>query len=56
MSQVNVVIGAGSIGKAILRQENADATAKVLKDAGFEVSVATDQLPDHPEGRTLQRA
>jgi len=55
MSQVNVVIGAGSIGQAIarrvsagkhvlladLRQENADATAKVLKDAGFEVSVAT---------------
>ena len=70
MSQVNVVIGAGSIGQAIarrvsagkqvlladLRQENADATAKVLKDAGFEVSVATDQLSDHPEGRTLQRA
>jgi NAD(P)-dependent dehydrogenase (short-subunit alcohol dehydrogenase family) len=55
MSQVNVVIGAGSIGQAIarrvsagkqvlladLRQENADAAAKVLKDAGFEVSVAT---------------
>jgi len=55
MSHVNVVIGAGSIGQAIarrvsagkhvlladLRQENADAAAKVLKDAGFEVSVAT---------------
>jgi NAD(P)-dependent dehydrogenase (short-subunit alcohol dehydrogenase family) len=55
MSQVNVVIGAGSIGQAIarrvsagkqvlladLRQENADAAAKVLNDAGFEVSVAT---------------
>jgi NAD(P)-dependent dehydrogenase (short-subunit alcohol dehydrogenase family) len=55
MSQVNVVIGAGSIGQAIarrvsagkhvlladLRQENTDAAAKVLKDAGFEVSVAT---------------
>src|SRR5882672_2015843 len=55
MTNVNVVIGAGSIGQAIvrrvsagkhvlladLRQENADAAAKVLKDAGFEVSVAT---------------
>jgi NAD(P)-dependent dehydrogenase (short-subunit alcohol dehydrogenase family) len=55
MSQVNVVIGAGSIGQAIarrvsagkhvlladLRQENADVAAKVLKDAGFAVSVAT---------------
>jgi NAD(P)-dependent dehydrogenase (short-subunit alcohol dehydrogenase family) len=55
MSQVNVVIGAGSIGQAIarrvsagkhvlladLRQENADAAARVLKGAGFEVSVAT---------------
>lgn len=55
MGNVNVVIGAGSIGQAIarrvsagkhvlladLRQENADAAAKVLADAGFEVSVAT---------------
>ena len=46
MSHVNVVIGAGSIGQAIarrvsagkhvlladLRQENADAAARVLKD------------------------
>lgn len=51
---VNVVIGAGLIGQAIvrrvstgkhvlladLRQENADAAAKVLSDAGFEVSTA----------------
>lgn len=50
--KVIVVIGAGSIGQAIarrvstgkhvlladLRQENADAAAKVLLDAGFEVS------------------
>jgi NAD(P)-dependent dehydrogenase (short-subunit alcohol dehydrogenase family) len=55
MSNVIVVIGAGSIGQAIarrvsvgkhvvladLRQENADAAAGVLKNAGYEVSVAT---------------
>ena len=53
-SKVTVVIGAGSIGQAIarrvsagkhvvladLRQENADAAAKVLLDAGFEVTTA----------------
>jgi len=51
---VIVVIGAGSIGQAIarrvsagkhilladLRQENADTAAKVLSDAGFDVSTA----------------
>src|SRR5271167_1706229 len=55
MGNVIVVIGAGSIGQAIarrisagkhvlladLKQENADAAAKVLNDAGFEVSTAT---------------
>ena len=55
MTSVIVVIGAGSIGQAIarrvsagkyvlladLRQENADAAAKVLSEAGFEVSTAT---------------
>ena len=55
MINVIVVIGAGSIGQAIarrvsvgkhvlladLRQQNADAAAKVLNDAGFEVSIAT---------------
>jgi len=55
MSQVIVVIGAGSIGQAIarrvsagkhvlladLRQEAADAAAKVMSDAGFEVSATT---------------
>jgi NAD(P)-dependent dehydrogenase (short-subunit alcohol dehydrogenase family) len=55
MSNVIVVIGAGSIGQAIARrisagkhvlladlgQENADAAAIVLKDAGFTVSTAT---------------
>ena len=52
MTDVIVVIGAGSIGQAIarrvsagkhvlladLRRENVDAAAKVLSDAGFEVS------------------
>ena len=55
MSQVIVVIGAGSIGQAIarrvsvgkhvlladLRKENADAAAKVLSNAGYEVSTST---------------
>ena len=54
MTNVIVVVGAGSIGQAIarrisagkhvlladLKQENADAAAKVLHDAGFEVSTA----------------
>lgn len=54
MTNVIVVIGAGSIGQAIarrvsagkhvlladLKQENADAAAKVLADAGFEVTTA----------------
>ena len=55
MTDVIVVIGAGSIGQAIarrvssgkhvlladLRIENAEAAAKVLADAGFKVSTAT---------------
>jgi NAD(P)-dependent dehydrogenase (short-subunit alcohol dehydrogenase family) len=55
MSEVTVVVGAGSIGQAIARrvsagkhvlvadlhQPNADAAAEVLGDAGFEVSTAT---------------
>ena len=54
MSEVVVVIGPGSIGQAIarrvsvgkqvlvadLREENANAAAKTLHDAGYEVSVA----------------
>mgnify|MGYP001316355868 CR=1 FL=1 len=54
MKQVIVVVGAGSIGQAIarrisagrhvlladVRQQNADAAATVLADAGFEVSTA----------------
>lgn len=55
MANVIVIIGAGQIGQAIarrvsagkhvlladLRQENANIAAKVLSDAGFEVSTAT---------------
>jgi len=55
MTNVIVVIGAGSIGQAIarrvsagkhilladLQQKNADAAAKVLGDAGFDVTMAT---------------
>ena len=55
MSEVTVVIGAGSIGQAIARrvsagkqilvadlhQDNADAAAEVLTNAGFQVSTAT---------------
>ena len=55
MSEVIVVIGAGSIGQAIarrvsagkhmvvadLRQENADAAAEILTNAGFDVSTET---------------
>jgi NAD(P)-dependent dehydrogenase (short-subunit alcohol dehydrogenase family) len=54
MAQVVVVIGAGSIGQAIarrvsagkhvlladLRQDNVDAAAKVLSEAGFDVGTA----------------
>jgi NAD(P)-dependent dehydrogenase (short-subunit alcohol dehydrogenase family) len=54
MKNIIIVIGAGSIGQAIarrvsagkhilladLRQDNLDAAAKVLGDAGFEVSTA----------------
>ncbi|KAA9034431.1 SDR family oxidoreductase [Ginsengibacter hankyongi] len=55
MKNVIVVIGAGSIGQAIarrvsagkhvlladIRQENADAAAQTLSDAGFEVTTTT---------------
>lgn len=55
MTKVIVVIGPGSIGQAIarrigagahllladLRQEHADAAAKTLSEAGFEVTTAT---------------
>lgn len=55
MTNVIVLVGAGLIGQAIarrvgagkhvlladLRQENADAAAKIMSDAGFDVSTAT---------------
>jgi NAD(P)-dependent dehydrogenase (short-subunit alcohol dehydrogenase family) len=55
MTDVILVIGAGSIGQAIvrrvaagkhvlladIRQENADAAARILTDAGFNVTTAT---------------
>lgn len=58
MTNVIVVVGAGSIGQAIarrvstgkhvlladLKQANADAAAKVLSEAGFEVSTASADI------------
>jgi NAD(P)-dependent dehydrogenase (short-subunit alcohol dehydrogenase family) len=55
MTEIVVVIGAGSIGQAVgrrvsagkhvvlsdLRQSNADAAAEVMRDAGFDVSAVT---------------
>ena len=70
MRNVIVVIGAGSIGQAIarrvsagkhvlladLRQENADAAAKVLSDAGFEVSTAPVDVSSRESVHALVRA
>ena len=67
MTDVVVVIGAGSIGQAIarrvsagkhilladLRGEAADAAAKVLGDAGFEVSTATVDVSSRPSVHAL---
>lgn len=67
MTNVVVVIGAGSIGQAIarrvsagkhvlladLRQENADAAAKVLGDAGFQVSTALVDVSSRESLHTL---
>lgn len=67
MSNVIVVIGAGSIGQAIarrvgsgkhilladLREDNAAAAAKVLGDAGFEVSTATVDVSSRPSVHSL---
>ena len=64
---VIVVIGAGSIGQAIarrvgagkhllladLRQENSDAAAKVLSEAGFEVSTAIVDVSSRASVRSL---
>ncbi len=67
---VVVVIGSGSIGQAIarrvgtgkhilladLRKENADAAAKVLNDAGFEVSSAIIDVSSRKSVRALVEA
>jgi NAD(P)-dependent dehydrogenase (short-subunit alcohol dehydrogenase family) len=66
-TSVVVVIGAGSIGQAIarrvsagkhilladLRQENAGAAAKVLSEAGFEVSTAMVDVSSHESVQAL---
>jgi NAD(P)-dependent dehydrogenase (short-subunit alcohol dehydrogenase family) len=67
MSEVVVVIGAGSIGQAIarrvsagkhvvladLRLENANAAAEVMLDAGFAVSTATVDVSSRPSVHAL---
>lgn len=67
MPQVIVLIGAGSIGQAIacrvgagkhvlladLRQESAEAAAKTLDDAGFQVSTATVDVLSRPSVHAL---
>lgn len=69
MSDVIVVIGAGSIGQAIARrvssgkhvflsdisQESADAAAKVLSEAGFEVSTALVDVSSRESVQALVR-
>ena len=70
MTNVIVVVGAGSIGQAIvrrvaagkqilladIRQENADAAAKVLFDAGFNVSTATVDVSSRASVHALVEA
>jgi len=70
MANVTVVIGTGSIGQAIARrvsagkrvlladihEENADAAAKVLADAGFEVSTAPVDVSSRESVHALVRA
>jgi len=70
MTDVIVVIGAGSIGQAIvrrvsagkhvlladIRQDNADAAAKVLFDAGFNVSTATVDVSSRASVHALVEA
>jgi NAD(P)-dependent dehydrogenase (short-subunit alcohol dehydrogenase family) len=70
MSNVIVVIGAGSIGQAIarrvsvgkhvlladLRKENAEAAAAVLSNAGYQVSSATVDVSSRASVHTLVEA
>jgi NAD(P)-dependent dehydrogenase (short-subunit alcohol dehydrogenase family) len=67
MSKVIVVIGAGSIGQAIarrvsagkkvlladVRQENAEAAAAVMRDAGFDVDTAAADVSKREAVRAL---
>jgi len=67
MTNVIVLIGAGSIGQAIarrvsagkhvvladLRQENADLAAKTFTDAGFDVSTAKVDVSSRPSVQAL---
>ena len=67
MSEVLLVIGPGSMGKAIarrlgagkhvvvadLREENAKAAEEELRDAGFQASAATVDITDRPSVRAL---
>jgi NAD(P)-dependent dehydrogenase (short-subunit alcohol dehydrogenase family) len=67
MTDVIVVIGAGSIGQAIARrvsagkhvvladlhQANADAAAQVLRDAGFSVTATTVDIASRPSIEAL---
>ena len=71
MKNIIVVIGAGSIGQAIarrvsagkhilladLKQENTDAAAKVLSEAGFEVSTTTVDISSRESiGQLVEKA
>jgi len=67
MKEVIVLVGAGLIGQAIarrvgagkhvlladLRQENAEAAAKIMSDAGFDVSTATVDVSSRPSVEAL---
>jgi NAD(P)-dependent dehydrogenase (short-subunit alcohol dehydrogenase family) len=67
MKNVIVVIGAGSIGQAVarrmsagkhvlladLRDDNADAAARTLGDAGFDVSTANVDVSSRASVRAL---
>lgn len=69
-TNVIVVIGAGSIGQAIarrvsagkhvlladLRQENADAAAKIMSDAGFKVSASVVDVSSRKSVHALAEA
>lgn len=69
MTKVNVVIGPGSIGQAIARrvsagkhvlladlsQEHAEAAAKTLGEAGFDVTATTVDISDRASVETLAK-